>query len=101
MPPKILTSIYLTPAQKRALARRAKHRRTSMSEEIRIALDKHLQGKQELDEVRVSFIAGKANKAVDRMVRKLSETNALLVNLRRRLRTGRAGAGPSAKVRAV
>ncbi len=101
MPPKIMTSIYLTPAQKRALARRAKQRRTSVSEEIRIALDKHLQGKHELNEVRVSFVAGKANKAVDRMVRKLSETNALLLNLRRRLRTGRASAGSSAKANAV
>ena len=38
----VMTSIYITPAQKRALARRAKEHRTTVSEEIRTALDRHL-----------------------------------------------------------
>lgn len=40
---KVMTSIYLTPSRKRALARRAKQRKATVSEEIRTAPDRHLE----------------------------------------------------------
>ena len=43
MPNKVMTSIYLTPSQKQALHKRAKQAQTTVSKEIRTALDKHLE----------------------------------------------------------
>ena len=40
MPTNVMTSLYRTPAQKRALARRAQERRHTVSEEILTAVDK-------------------------------------------------------------
>jgi guanylate kinase len=39
-----LTQVYLDPAQKKALQRRAKERNSKVSEEIREAVDAHLNG---------------------------------------------------------
>ncbi len=39
-----LTQVYLDPAQKKALQRRAKERGSKMSEEIRYAVDAYLDG---------------------------------------------------------
>ena len=50
MPNKVMTSIYLTLAQKRALHKRAKQAQTTVSQEIRTALDKHLeQGREQAE----------------------------------------------------
>lgn len=81
---KVMTSIYLTPQQRRALARRAKRHRTTMSQEIRAALDKHVNddntGEEELQ---LSLVAGEANKAMAHMIEKLDEAHAFMVRLRK------------------
>ncbi len=78
MPNKVMTSIYLTPTQKRAVARRARERHTTVSEEIRTALDKHLQEGQVEAESELSLLAGEANRALDRMIEKLDESHVVV-----------------------
>jgi len=85
MATKVMTSIYLTPQQKRRLASRAKQRRTTVSEEIRTALDKHLSAAGEEDELQLSLLVTEANKALDRMIRKLDEAHAAFTQLQRGL----------------
>ncbi len=82
---KVMTSIYLTPLQKRAVAHRARQRQTTVSEEIRTALDKHLKDADNGDEMQLSLLAGEANKAMDRMIRKLDDAHVALADLRRSL----------------
>jgi guanylate kinase len=77
----VMTSIYLTPSQKRALHKRAKQAQTTVSEEIRTALDKHLEQDREQDEAVLSLLAGEANRALDRMIKKLDESHASLSKL--------------------
>ena len=81
MPKKVMTSIYLTPSQKRALHTRAKQAQTTVSEEIRTALDKHLEQDREQAEAELSVLAGEANRALDRMIKKLDESHASLSQL--------------------
>lgn len=76
MATKIMTSIYLTPAQKREIARKAKASHTTVSEEIRHALDKHLQEDKKEVELELELLAGEANRALDRMAKKLDESHA-------------------------
>ena len=76
MPNKVMTSIYLTPSQKQALHKRAKQAQTTVSEEIRTALDKHLERDREQAEAELSILAGEANRALDRMIKKLDESHA-------------------------
>lgn len=84
MATKVMTTIYLDPSQKRTLTRRAKQQRTTVSEEIRTALDKHLREAGDEDEVKqLGLIAGEANKAMDRMIQKLDEAHASLAHLRK------------------
>ena len=87
MATKVMTSIYLTPSQKRALARRAKQHQTTMSEEIRSALDKHVMDSsgEDDDKLQLSLLAGEANKSMDRMIQKLDEAHACLNQVRKRL----------------
>lgn len=77
----VMTSIYLTPSQKRAIAQRAKQSHTTVSEEIRTALDRHLQRGHEHAEAELSLLAGEANKALDRMAKKLEEAHASVTEL--------------------
>lgn len=83
MAAKVMTSIYLTPSQKRALAHRAKRRRTTMSEEIRSALDRLIAEGDNGDEEHLGLLAREANKAMDRMIQKLDETHAYLSQMRK------------------
>jgi len=80
----VMTSIYLTPFQKKALSRRAKQRHATMSEEIRTALDRHLE-RDDDDELQLGLLAGQANKALTRMTGKLDEAHAAVSNLKRNL----------------
>jgi guanylate kinase len=82
---KVMTSIYLTPLQKRTLATRAKQNRTTVSEEIRSTLDKHYKECITEDAAQLSLLAGEANKAMDRMILKLDETHATIAQLRKSL----------------
>ena len=78
---KVMTSIYLSPSQKRAVARRAKEANTTVSEEIRAALDKHLQKERAQAEAELEVLAGEANRALDRMIKNLDESHAVVSRL--------------------
>ena len=82
---KVMTSIYLNPSQKRALARRAKQRKTTMSEEIRSALDRYIEGRNGVDDAQLTLLAGEASRAMDRMIQKLDEAHTSFTGLRRTL----------------
>jgi guanylate kinase len=84
MAAQIMTSIYLTPAQKEALSRRAKQRHATVSEEILTALDRHLE-RDDKGELQLGLLAGQANKALTRMIGKLDEAHAAVSTLRRSL----------------
>ncbi len=84
MAAKVMTSIYLTPLQKKALSRRAKQRHATVSEEIRTALDRYLE-RDDDGELQLGLLAGQANKALARMIGKLDEAHAAVSNLRRSL----------------
>ena len=86
MAAKVMTSIYLTPLQKKALSRRAKQRHATVSEEIRTALDRHLE-RDDNGELQLGLLAGQANKALTRMIDKLDEAHAAVSSLRRSLAT--------------
>lgn len=85
MATKVMTSIYLTRSQKQALNRRARQRRTTVSEEIRGALDRHLKNDSEGDELQLSVLAEEAHKSIERMIQKLDETHSSLTHLRKSL----------------
>jgi len=84
MAAKVMTSIYLTPLQKKALSRRAKQRHATVSEEIRTALDRHLE-RDDNSELQLGLLAGEASKALARMIGKLDEAHAAVSSLRRNL----------------
>ena len=86
MAAKVMTSIYLTPSQKSALSRRAKQRHATVSEEIRTALDRHLE-RDDDGELQLGLLAEQANKALARMIGKLDEAHAAVSSLRRSLAT--------------
>ena len=77
----VMTSIYITPAQKRALMRRAKQRRTTLSEEIRSALYKHLHEIEEPDHASFAMPSPAPGKTVDRMVKKLDKATVMLADM--------------------
>lgn len=84
MATKVMTSIYLTPLQKKALSRRAKKRRATVSEEIRTALDRHL-GQDDDSELQLGLLADQANKSLARMIDKLDEAHAAVSHLKKSL----------------
>jgi guanylate kinase len=84
MAAKVMTSIYLTPLQKQALSRRAKRRRATVSEEIRTALDRHLE-RDDDSELQLGLLAAQANMALARMIDKLDEAHTAVSRLKRSL----------------
>jgi hypothetical protein len=69
------TRVYIEPEQKRQLMERARLRGTSLSEEVRCALDFYLAlGVCAEDEL--SEIAREANLSAERIIRKLDDTTA-------------------------
>lgn len=67
--------IHLDPKQKKRLARRAKLRGKSFSQEVRNAIDLYLDVPIESQE-ELSAIAREANRAADRMIKRLDDTIA-------------------------
>jgi predicted DNA-binding protein len=65
--------IHLDPKQKKRLARRAKLRGKSFSQEVRDAIDLYLDLPVESEE-ELSALARAANRSVARMIKKLDET---------------------------
>lgn len=68
--------IHLDPKQKERLARRAKRRGRSFSQEVRNAVDMYLE--LPADEEELGILARAANEAADRMIVRLDETIAYL-----------------------
>ncbi len=85
MATKVMTSIYLTPTQKKALARRARALKTTVSEVIRSALDRHLTATDQDEELQLSLLAPEASKALDRMVGKMDDAHSVCQALRKSL----------------
>ena len=67
--------IHFDPKQKQRLARRAKQRGKSFSQEVRNAVDLYLSLPVENEE-ELAAVAKAANQAMDRMIKKLDETSA-------------------------
>ena len=65
--------IHMDPKQKQRLARRAKLRGKSFSQEVRDAIDLYLDIPIESEE-ELSAVAREANRAAGRMIKKLDET---------------------------
>ena len=68
--------IHLDPKQKQRLARRAKRRGRSFSQEVRNAVDMYLELPAEEEELQI--LARAANEATDRMITRLDKTIAYL-----------------------
>ncbi len=77
--------IHLSPRQKRGLARRAKLRGISFSQEVRNAIDFYLDLQVE-DEEDVGALAKEASRAADRMIKRLDETIAYVDSSLKKMR---------------
>ena len=80
--------IHLEPDQKKRLARRAKLRGKSFSPEVRDAVDLYLDIPIESEE-EFSSLAKEANRAADRMIRRLDETVAHVDRVLRQMKKNR------------
>jgi len=77
--------IHLDPKQKKRLARRAKLRGKSFSQEVRDAVDIYLDLPVE-SEKELSALARAANQSADRMIKKLDETIAYVDKILKSMR---------------
>jgi len=80
--------IHLDPKQKKRLARRAKLRGKSFSQEVRDAIDLYLDIPVESEE-ELSALAKEANRSADRMIKKLDETIFHVNRILKQMRNGR------------
>lgn len=80
--------IHMDPLQKQRLARRAKLRGKSFSQEVRDAIDMYLDISIENEE-ELAALAQAANHSADRMIKKLDGTIAHVDRVLRQLRKGR------------
>ena len=80
--------IHLHPDQKKRLARRAKLRGKSFSQEVRDAINLYLDVPVENEE-ELSALAKEANRATGRMIKRLDETIARVDRVLRQLRKNR------------
>jgi len=80
--------IHLNPDQKKRLARRAKLRGKSFSQEVRDAINLYLDVPIENQE-ELSALAKEANRATGRMIKRLDETIAHVDRVLRQLRKNR------------
>ena len=80
--------IHLEPDQKKRLARCAKLRGKSFSPEVRDAVDLYLDIPIESEE-EFSSLAKEANRAADRMIRRLDETVAHVDRVLRQMKKNR------------
>jgi predicted DNA-binding protein len=77
--------IHLDPKQKARLARRAKRRGRSFSEEVRNAIDMYLDIPVETKE-QLSLLARAANESAKRSIKRLDETIAFVDQVLKRMR---------------
>jgi predicted DNA-binding protein len=80
--------IHMDPKQKRRLAKRAKLRGKSFSQEVRDAIDLYLDLPVESEE-ELSALARAANQSAGRMIKKLDETIVHLDRILKQIRNGR------------
>ena len=80
--------IHLNPDQKKRLARRAKLRGKSFSQEVRDAISLYLDVPVENEE-ELSALAKEANRATGRMIKRLDETIAHVDRVLRQLTKNR------------
>jgi uridine kinase len=80
--------IHLDPKQKQRLAKRAKQRGKSFSQEVRDAIDLYLDLPVESQE-ELSALARAANQSADRMIEKLDETIVHVDRILKQMRNGR------------
>jgi len=80
--------IHMDPKQKRQLARRAKLRGKSFSQEVRTAVDVYLAMPIESEE-ELSLLARSANRSADRTIKKLDETIAYVDRVLKQKRNGK------------
>jgi predicted DNA-binding protein len=77
--------IHLDPKQKARLARRAKKRGRSFSQEVRNAIDMYLDIPVETEE-ELSLLARAANDSAKRSIKRLDETIAFVGQVLKRMR---------------
>jgi len=80
--------IHMDPKQKRLLARRAKLRGESFSQEVRNAVDLYLAMPVQSEE-ELSLLAHSANRSADRTIKKLDETIAYVDRVLKYKRNGK------------
>ena len=80
--------IHIDPKQKERLARRARLRGKSFSQEVRDAIDVYLDISIENEE-ELSALAQAANQSADRMIKKLDETIVHVDRILKQLRKGK------------
>jgi hypothetical protein len=80
--------IHMDPKQKQRLAKRAKLRGKSFSQEVRNAIDLYLDLPVE-SEIELSALARAANQSADRMIKKLDETIVHVDRILKQMRNGR------------
>jgi hypothetical protein len=80
--------IHMDPKQKRLLARRAKLRGKSFSQEVRDAVDLYLAMPVESEE-ELSMLAHTANRSADRTIKRLDETIIYVDRVLKRNRNGK------------
>ena len=80
--------IHMDPKQKQRLAKRAKLRGKSFSQEVRNAIDLYLDLPME-SEAELSALARAANQSADRMIKKLDETIVHVDRILKQMRNGR------------
>jgi hypothetical protein len=80
--------IHMDLKQKQRLAKRAKLRGKSFSQEVRNAIDLYLDLPVESD-VELSVLARAANQSADRMIKKLDETIVHVDRILKQMRNGR------------
>ena len=80
--------IHLDSKQKKRLARRAKLRGKSFSQEVRDAIDLYLDLPVESEEELIA-LARAANRSADRVIKKLDETIVHVDRILKQMRNGR------------
>jgi len=80
--------IHMDPKQKQRLAKRAKLRGKSFSQEVRNAIDLYLDLPVE-SEAELGALARAANQSADRMIKKLDETIIHVDRILKQMRNGR------------
>jgi len=76
------TTVYINPKQRKRLFQRARRRKTTFSEELRVALDFYLDLPPDFDARAFAALVREANASMDRSIAKLDETLSFLEKYR-------------------